>query len=266
MIADTMGSYEDAYSSSELHKLHAIESEDLYAVSADGIDRASEQISMLQSVLRLDHSGPRIYRNILQAIAKTASYYKNVRFEVDALPQFRMSLDDWFRVQDPSLRDSILSAYQDFYVGCQMLIGVFDHVGQVFMFYLPGDGTAQNVTFPGFGAIGSGANNAMFWLSYRKQKLSCSIRRSAYHAYEAKRMAESSPHVNERIDMVIAQKGKHFLFHHDKPEIAGAPISMPEMKNLFKRFSARDTGSLDPEGQSSKPAFGRDGSKASQGA
>jgi hypothetical protein len=90
------------------------------------------------------------------------------------------------------------------------------------------------------------------------RQLSCSLQRSAYHAFEAKIMAESSPHVNERIDMVVAQKGKHFLFHHDRQEIDGAPISIAELRKMFKKFNVRDTNSLDPKDQQSKPTFGQE--------
>jgi hypothetical protein len=258
MISDTMGSFEDAYSTSELHKLHAIPSEEIYSVSSDLIDRAGEQINMLMNVFSRDYPSPRTYPDILRALVKTASMYKDLRFQTDALPRFRMGLDDWFKVQDPEFRKLLLIEYQNFYVGCQTLVGTFGENGQAYLFNLPGDGTVHNCTFPGFAAVGSGANNAVFWLSHRKHKFSCSVKRSAYHAYEAKRMAESSPHVNERIDMVIARKGKHFLFHQDKQEIAGAAVSVPELKKMFKKFNIRDTGALDPEDQSSKRAFGQD--------
>jgi len=255
MIADTMGSFEDDYSTSELHKLHAIESEDLYAVSADRVDRAAEQVDMLKNVFRKDFPKPRNYGHILRALMQTASLYKSLRFEVDVLPQFRMSVDDWFKVQDPHMRDSILKEYRDFYVGCQTIIGTFNESGQAFLFCLPGDGTVQNHCFPGFTAIGTGANNALFWLSHRKQRLSLSTKRSAYHAFEAKLMAESSPHVNERLDMIVARKDKSFLFHRDKEEVEGAPLSVPEPRKLFKKFNVKDTGPLDPSDQSTKPTY-----------
>jgi len=255
MVADTMGSFEDDYSTSELHKLHAIESEDLYAVSADRIDRASEQINMLLNVLRKDYPKPRNYGHLLRALVQTTSMYKNLRFEADALPQFRMSVDDWFKVQDPHLRDLILNAYGNFYVGCQTIVGTFTETGQACLFCLPGNGTVENHAFPGFAAIGTGAGNALFWLSHRNQKLSLSVRRSAYHAFEAKFMAESSPHVNKRLDMIVARKGQSFLFHHNREEIEGAPVSIPELRRLFKRLNVRDTGSLDPPDQATKPLF-----------
>jgi hypothetical protein len=255
MIADTMGSFEDDYSTSELHKLHAIESEDLYAVSADQIDRAGEQINMLTNVLRKDFPGPRKYPDILRALVKTASLYKNLRFEIDALPQLRMSVEDWFKVQDPHLRDSILAAYNDFYVGCQTLVGTFSANGQAYLFSLPGNGTVQNCTFPGFAVVGTGSHNAQFWLSHRKHTLSHSLKRAAYHAFEAKVMAESSPHVNEHLDLVAAQKGKSFLFYPERQEVEGAPFSIPELRKLFKRLNVKSTRVLDPEEQGKKPIY-----------
>jgi hypothetical protein len=135
------------------------------------------------------------------------------------------------------------------------LIGAFDHNGQAFLFYLPGDGRVQNFCFPGFAAIGSGADNAIFWLGYRRHTLACALKRSAYHAYEAKRMAETSPHVNDRIDMIIAKKGEQINLNHRHLSVENCPVSITELSTLFKEFNVKDTGSLDPENQGNKPIF-----------
>jgi hypothetical protein len=256
MIADSMGSFEDTHSTSELHKLHALEADNLYAVSADRIDRAAELINVITNVLRKDFVGQkRGYAQIVQALAKGAAIHKEMCFKLEAPSQFRIDAEDWVKIQDPAFRDSLLAAYQPFYVGCATIIGIFDDNGQAYLFHLPGNGIVENVTFPGFAAIGTGAPNAVFWLAYRKQKLSFSVRRSAYHLYEAKRMAENSPHVNENIDLVVAKKGKHFLLYQDRKRMRGCPVSLVELGKMFKKFNVQDTGFLDPPDQKNKPIF-----------
>ncbi len=156
---------------------------------------------------------------------------------------------------DPKLREILLAELINFRTGCDMIVGAFDYRGMALLFQLPGDGTVKSVEYPGIAAVGTGAGNALFWLAYRKQKLSCSVRRSVYHAYEAKRMAETSPFVNERVDLVIAQKGKYFSLHHEKQSIEGCPVSLPELPRLFDEFNVRNTGGLDPEDQKNKPIW-----------
>ena len=54
--------------------------------------------------------------------------------------------------------------------------------------------TVHLCEFPGYSTIGTGGDNAQFWLNYRRQVLVINVKRSAYHAYEAKRMASKNPH------------------------------------------------------------------------
>jgi hypothetical protein len=256
MIADSMGSFGDTYATSELHKLHALEADNIYAVSADRIDRACELVNIITNVFRKDFAPhERGYAQVVNGLAKAAYIHKEMCFGLDVLPQFRITTDDWLKIQDVDFRNAVLAEFQPFYTGCQMIVGIFGESGQAFLFSIPGTGVIENVTFPGFAAIGTGAQNAMFWLSYRQHKLSCSVRRSAYHVYEAKRMAENSPHVNKNIDLVIAKKDKHFLLYQDKKTVEGCPISIPELEKMFKKLNVRDTNSLDPAGQKDLPIY-----------
>lgn len=95
-MADTMGSYEDSFSTSELHKIHAIEAEDLYAVSAGSLTDASELINMILKQLRAQPT-PRRYPEILHALNVAANVHRMLRFGLDCLPSYGMTGDDWLK-------------------------------------------------------------------------------------------------------------------------------------------------------------------------
>jgi hypothetical protein len=75
------------------------------------------------------------------------------------------------------------------------------------------------------------------------------LKRAAYHAYEAKLMAEKSAHVNEHIDMLIANKD-HFWFCSTHPMrdtklSKGCPVSLKQLQQWFEKYGPRDTSELD---------------------
>lgn len=130
-----------------------------------------------------------------------------------------------------------------------LVIGAFDGRGRAFLFALDGRGTVENLTLPGYAAIGSGADNAMFWLGYREHVLSMSPRRAAYHAYEAKLMAEKSPHVNSELDIVFAQPGACEVIssHHPPVRKSIAPFDRETLKTWHRQFRPRKTKKLDED-------------------
>jgi hypothetical protein len=223
LVSDTMGSYEDAYSTSELHKGYHFPDVDLYAVAAGSIDRASEFMAALhEGFKRL--SADRTYGDAVRMAIQCFHGYKLSRFSMEIGPRLMFTYDQWFQVMDPKFRTHILQEWTGFDVGFDLIIGTFalnigSH-GQAFLLGVYGqEGKVEPANFPGVCAIGTGAENATFWLSYRKHKLGCSVRRAAYHAYEAKVMAEKSAHVNERVEMLIAKAGKHFSLRQDQQSV-----------------------------------------------
>ena len=192
--------------------------------------------------------GTERYGSIVESVSGGADLYKRIRFKMDVLPRFaRMpqSLPDMFT--DADLTPSLLEEWRTYDYGCQMLVGAFNQDGQAFLLYIEGTGEVQNVTFPGFGAIGSGLSNAMFWLSYRNHNLGFPVRRSAYHAFEAKIMAESSPHVNEKLDMLIANKDKWSLISDNLPasgNVGNPPITIQELWEMLSLYGPKQTEDL----------------------
>jgi hypothetical protein len=56
-------------------------------------------------------------------------------------------------------------------------------------------------------------------------------------------MAENSPHVNDRIELLVANTKGH-AWIHDKVPVAGE-WSLPRMRELFFKYGPRDTEALD---------------------
>jgi hypothetical protein len=111
--------------------------------------------------------------------------------------------------------------------------------------YVSPHGQVVPVNFPGIAAIGTGANNAMFWMSYRKHKLGVSVKRAAYHAYEAKLMAEKSAHVNERVEIIIANVEKNWNFSHDRPPVDNDyPVSLKELEAMYLKYGPQNTADM----------------------
>ena len=125
-----------------------------------------------------------------------------------------------------------------------MIVGVFDKDGQAYLFYLDGKGGVDNYSTPGFSAIGSGEGNAMFWLSYRNHNKSFSVKRSAYHAFEAKVMAESSPFVNDKLDLLVASRDKWSFVSDALPTPPEATFTLSDLRAMFETYGPKNTETM----------------------
>ena len=259
LISDTMGSYEDTFSTSELHKGFVMSDCGLYAVAADSIDRAAEIIATInEMVCRLPKD--RSYGEVIKTVIDAVHGYKADRFGAECGSNFIFKRDEWFKVMDPAFRSHILETWANFDLGFELIIGGFsqkgDYCGQAFLLYVSPHGKVIPINFPGTAAIGTGADNAMFWMSYRKHKLGVSVKRAAYHAYEAKLMAEKSAHVNERVEIIIANVDKSWNFSHDRlPAGDDCPVSLKELEKMYVRYGPQSTADLDPPNQGAKRTY-----------
>jgi hypothetical protein len=248
LLADTQGSFGSAYLMNRLHKLFKDEALDLYAVGADQIDKAAELFGILQDCFRLFRQEGK-YGSLVDSLEAANWIYRRARFRFDVVGrQFGMAPH---LIPEPFDRDilpePLRKPWKKFYVGCQMIVGTFDYSGQALLFLLDGNGGVSNLSFPGFAAIGSGVDNAMFWLSYRNHNLGLSVKAALYHAYEAKVMAESSAFVNDKMDVVIAKKGNCDLISDigQTPRMSGQ-FSIKELRDLFELYGPRSTQPLTP--------------------
>ena len=244
LMADTKGSFGDNFSMSRLHKLFAAPDIGLYCGAAGLMDRAAELFKVLDLFLR-ELKNTVGYGRLFEAVHGACDSYKRVRFKYDVLPKYAYlipRLQDDFSESD--LTPTLLKEWQEFDFGCQMIASSFDSEGKPYLFLLDGTGQVVNCTFPGFAAIGTGQEQAMFWLSYRHHNLGFSVQRAAYHAFEAKLMAESSPFVNEQIDMIIASHKKYYIVTRTNPEPEGVPVTVAKLRELAEKYGPKETEGL----------------------
>jgi hypothetical protein len=245
LLCDTKGSFGDSFSMNHLHKMFIDPKQGLYTIAAGKMDRAADLFKTLAVFFSDDTPGLKGYGKLFTSVHAASDCYKRVRFKYDVLPLFArhpQSIPEAFN--DSDLTPELIEAWREFDFGCQMIVGSFDPIGTAMLFTIDGDGQVQNSMFPGFTAIGTGLNSAMFWLSYRQHNLGLSVKRAAYHAFEAKLMAESSPFVNDQIDIVIANKKEHFLLTRANPSPEGAPVTVADLRKMLRRYGIRETEGL----------------------
>lgn len=252
LIADTMGSYGDVDSHSRLHKVFMFPEVSLYAAVADQVDRAAELLVVLTKILEAIPNPERNYGSIVRALATACYLYKRDKFTIHQFPKLRLppkEIDP--QTASPELNATVQTEWEKFSIGCDLIIVAFDCDGRACLFEVDGpEHEIRNMYFPGFSAIGSGCTNALFWLSRRQHTLGLLPLRAGYHAYEAKLMAEASPHVNEHLDILVATRDEHWFstthssLHTEKPH---PEINMKTLKRLWKRYSPRDTSELGAE-------------------
>ncbi len=249
LIADTMGSYGDVDSHARLHKAFMFPDAGVYAVAADQVDRASELLFAFAKFVKEIPKTERTQGAIAKTLATVCYGYKREKFTVHELPKLRLpptAMD--VSTVTPELFAIVQPHWEKFSIGCDLIVATFCGDGTVSFIQVHGaEHEIANMLFPGFAAIGAGAELAIFCLSRREQTLGQLPLRAAYHAYEAKRMAESSPHVNDHLDIIVATNEEHWFctshssLHGQKehPE-----INIKNLKRLWKRYSPRDTAKL----------------------
>lgn len=251
LVSDTFGSaLDDTASTQRLHKMFAFESDGLYAIAADNINNAGE---ILPRVLyRLQGESVRTYGSIFHCIHAGVADYHRWRIEREVLPKYSWIKGD---LENEETKELVRDECMRFNLGCEMIVGAFDDDGRALLFETFSVGhteqedgpptivLARGNTVPGFAVIGKGRDSADFWLNYRDHALSYSPRRAAYHAYEAKRMAENSPYVNDKIELLVANKTGHIRLDDKAP--TGADWSLQEMRELFSKYGPRHTNGLD---------------------
>ena len=249
LIADTMGSFGDVDSHARLHKVMTLPEVGLYATVAGEVDKGAELVPVIANFLSLVPKLQRTYGSILQALAAACFAYKGNKFTLTELPRLRLPPEVFDpRKTSPEISAIVQDAWDKFDIGCDLILAVFDGTGRAHLFQITGAGhEISNVSFPGFAAIGVGAENALFWLSRRQHTMGIPLVCSAYHAYEAKLMAEGSAHVNKHLDIIVATNDDHWVCTtHAKltAEKEHPEINIAAMKKLFKKFGPKDTVTL----------------------
>jgi hypothetical protein len=247
MIADTMGSTETD-STDDLHKMWLNDDLRFYAAGAGNLEYCGELISIIENELRdgIKAEGMRTHSVIGTALNKSFWILRSIHFQWDIVPNTSI-----YKV-GPLISDAkVIEEWQRFSLNFHMVLATFDFTGQALLYvigqFLDQNGgllakTVHLSEFPGCRAIGTGGDNADFWLHYRRQSLSLSVKQSIYHAYEAKRMAARAPTVNDNIEIaIVLPNEKHYHLTEDKPIIEGCPVSLPELERMFKKYGPQET-------------------------
>lgn len=243
LIADTMGSTE-LDSTDELHKMWINDDLRLYAVGAGVLDYGGEIFVIIENELKALQT-PLTHGLISGVINKAFQIHRAQHFQWDVV-WAKLNIATLGMLADSAM---VREEWEKFFLDIHMVIGIPDHTGQMYL-YLVGqfEGTTKVVhlsEFPGYCVIGSGGNNAQFWLHYRGQVLGRNVKQSVYQAYEAKRMAVKSPTVNEKIEIAIVLPGeKAYHLNDETPIIEGCPVSLPELETMFKKYGPQETSSL----------------------
>ena len=247
LLADTMGSYEDVDSHARLHKLLMFPDDRVYAVAAGDISRAAQLMPCICTFLREILPGERTFGKTQIAIAEGCFQYKHHLFTLMEMPKLRLAPHFFGPNQklEPELNEKIQAEWMKFDIGCDLVIAAFDDTGKAYLF----EANAQrhevhNRSFPGFAAVGTGGDNAIFWLSRREHTLGLQPLRAGYHAYEAKLTSEGSAHVNKHIDLLVATSTDHWFCTTHKSvhgEKEHPEINIANLKRLLTKYWIKNT-------------------------
>jgi hypothetical protein len=250
LLADTMGSYEDVDSHSRLHKALMFPDDRLYAVASGDVAKAAQLLPCICTFLREIPRGEKTFGKIQVAIVEGCFHYKHHIFTLSELPRLRLPPHAFNPNQrlEPELNERMQAEWMSFDIGCDLVIAAFDDEGRAYLFESNAQQHAvHHRSFPGFAAIGTGGDNALFWLTRRQHTLGLLPLRAAYHAYEAKLTAEGSAHVNEHLDLIVATSTDHWFctthksVHGEKEHPA---INIPNLKRLLKRYWIKSTDQI----------------------
>ena len=221
----------------------------MYAVAADQIDRAGELLSAIEKAITAVPKAERSHGEITRIVAAVCYGYKRGKFTTHEFPKLRLPPEEMDPARvTPALDAIVQERWENFSIGCDLVLAVFTANKTPTLLQVNGvEHDINNMVFPGFAAIGAGSEHAVFWLSRRQQMFGHVPLRAAYHAYEAKTMAESSPHVNEHLDIIVATDSEQWFSstHRIDHRIPEHPqINIKNLQRLWKRYGTRDTSNL----------------------
>jgi hypothetical protein len=239
LLANTIGTDTDL--TGNLQKSYLFPDERLFFVCVGRVELAADLVPLIRrefKQLKFRNHGA-----FVEALGKAVYSHRADHFRLNVLPSY------YFVPGDPSgdQHRKVSEAWQRHDVGVHLLVATFDEQGQALLYVIaPMENTSgwvHRTPFPGVATIGLGAHAANFWLHYRRQTWACSVRQSAYHTYEAKRLAtHASADVN--MELIVATNRKTFHLTHDTPTSDGCPVSWSEMRPMFDKYGPQDTTAL----------------------
>jgi hypothetical protein len=206
------------------------------------IEKAGDLIPAIQN--EFQQLKTRNHRTFAEAVHKAVYSHRAEHFRFDVLPRYYFMSEDTSRDQ----QREVTEAWQQYDIGVHLLVATFNDDGQAVMYLIARtenpSGWVHPSLFPGIATIGLGAYAANFWLNYRRQVWGCSVRQSAYHVYEAERLA-TKPSNDINMEMAIATNEKTFHLTHDVSKLDECPVSFSELEKMFSRYGPQKTDDLD---------------------
>jgi hypothetical protein len=247
LACDTLGSFGDVNSTLSLHKLFSRRDARIYAVAARDMGKAAELVTKIANTVKKESDGT--YGRTYDVICLAVHDYKSARFRYEVVTQHGLKpVKGWMeKAKEVGVLDELLKTqWPKFSMECELIVGTFAEDYGACLFYVQDIGMVHPITTQNFVAIGTGAPGALFWLCCRDQLMSMGVRRSAYHVYEAKLMAERSPHVGKGdIQLLIANAKRADLLTASKPESPGCAVSLTELEGLREKYGPKKTDDLD---------------------
>ncbi len=243
-----MGSTETD-STDDLHKMWLDDDLGIYAVGAGILEYGGELFTIVQNELKdAIKTGPKTHGRVSGALNRAFHILKSQHFQWDIFPALSI-----YGVGNLVPQDKVLEEWQRYSISLHMLFAMLDHEGQAYLYLVGQFGDAHGMVpktvhlceFPGHATIGTGGDNAQFWLNYRRQALGMNVKRSAYHSYEAKRMAEKTPTVNDTVEIAVVMPGrKAYHLTEEHPQLDGCPVSLAELETMFEKHGPPETESI----------------------
>lgn len=228
------------HTGTEGQKIFIYPRERLSCVCVGRSERGSELVSLIQN--ELGNLKTKSHQTVMEAVSKAAYAHRAQHFRFDILPRYYYSSPEISSDQHRDIND----AWQRYDIGAHLVVTTFDDDGRALMYLVARTDDARWVhhcAFPGISAIGLGAHAAHYWLNYRQQRWACSVIQSAYHAYEALRVATSSSS-SIGCEVLIATRGKMFQLTDSTPEVSECPISLKGLEDMFSRYGPQSTEDL----------------------
>jgi hypothetical protein len=244
LVASDTGTVQADYRWDDLHKVFVYPDEKLFGVCLGHIEMAEDLLPSIEGAFQ--QLTARNQLSVAAALNKAVLDHRLQHFQFDVLPSYRFLAEEIPVNHQPE----VLEAWQRYDVGIQLIVGTFDDDGRALMYVVARmegiRGLVHRTLFPGVATIGHGAQSANFWLSYRRQSLGKSLRESAYHAYEATRLALRDRGRRGRSELITATTEEAFHLTNEHPAPEGCPVSLSELETMFDRYGPRETSDLGP--------------------
>jgi hypothetical protein len=221
----------------------------MHAVAAGSLSVAAEMFHTITAGLDKIKDANRNHGTIWKSINNAVNGVRSEKFFWEVLQNEHIIQNEIIGrifANDPV---KIQEAWAHYYIGADLVIGTFDNSGAALLYYVgwfaDKPGLVHFVQYPGHHSIGTGSPNATQWLNFRNHAGNCGVKRAAYHAYEASKMAAAAPTVNNQIEITIATKNNSTYIAKDRYYPGWYGISFSELEELYRKYGPQSTEGIE---------------------